>query len=175
MAEPFLGEIKIVGFNFAPRGWAKCEGQLLPISQNTALFSLLGTMYGGDGRTTFGLPDMRGRVGVGQGQGAGLSPYILGQELGQESHTLALAEMPAHTHEMAVSDQQATTSDPRNGVFAKPNVNPRMQNLYGGPATVDMEGDMIGATGNSESHQNRQPYLAVLFAIALQGVYPSRN
>ncbi|MBX3120520.1 MAG: phage tail protein [Fimbriimonadaceae bacterium] len=175
MAEPFLGEIRLVAFNFAPQGWATCSGQLLPIAQNDALFALIGTIYGGNGQTTFALPDFRGRVAVSHGQGPGLSNYLLGQASGSEGITLSTNQIPTHNHTMAVSSNTATTSDPRNGVFAKPNVNPRMQNLYGSPANVAMEGDTIGAAGGSQPHENRQPFLSLLYVIALQGIFPSQN
>ena len=175
MADPFIGEIRIVGFNFAPRGWAECSGQIMSIAQNTALFSLIGTIYGGNGQTTFALPDFRGRVAVHQGQGPGLSSYVLGQQSGSESQTLSLSQTPAHTHLLGASPNLATTSDPRNGVFAVPNVNPRMRNLYGSPGAAQMEGDMVAPTGGSQPHQNLQPYLGILYVIALEGIFPPQS
>lgn len=156
------------GFNFAPRSWAFCDGQLLPISQNTALFSLLGTTYGGDGRTTFALPDLRGRVPLHEGTGPGLSSYLLGQKGGLENVTLTTAQIPAHTHSPQCSSDDPNSGSPANGFPA----------AVGTPIYSTTQNASMGATGSaggSQSHENRPPYLALNFCIALQGIFPSRN
>jgi microcystin-dependent protein len=167
MAEPFLGMIIIFGGNFPPRGWAPCDGRLLPINQNTALFSLLGTTYGGNGTTTFALPDLRGRVPLGYSQGPGLSNYSLGEASGVENVTLNAAEMPAHTHAQPATASDETTNRPNAAVPAR-----------GGVYASASDGSNLAATtsaGNNQPHENRQPYLAVNYIIALQGIFPSRN
>lgn len=178
--EPFLGEIRMVGFNFAPRGWALCDGQLLAISQYTALFSLLATTYGGDGRSTFGLPDLRGRVPVHMGQSPGLSTYILGEKSGAENVALALNEMPQHSHDINVHNQPANQTDPSGNIISVVNDGSgRTPNLY--PAysnaapTGKMASSALGTTGASQPHSNMQPFLVVNFVIALEGIFPSRN
>jgi len=172
VSEQFVGEIRMFGFNFAPQGWALCNGQLLPISQNTALFSLLGTTYGGDGRTTFALPDMRSRVPVHQGQGAGLSSYAEGQAGGAETVTLAAAQMPGHTHSVKASSSAAAADEPEGRALAR-----SRNDIYTAEpdATTVMNAEMLGDAGGSEPHANIQPYLAVNFCIALTGIFPSRN
>ena len=172
MSEQFIGEIRMFGFNFAPQGWALCDGQLLPISQNTALFSLLGTTYGGDGRTTFALPDMRSRVPVHQGQGAGLSSYAEGQAGGAETVTLAAAQMPGHTHSVKASSSAAASDQPQGRVLAR-----SRNDIYTAEpdATTVMNAKMLGDAGGSEPHANIQPYLAVNFCIALAGIFPARS
>ena len=167
MSEPFLGEIRAFGFNFAPRGWAMCSGQILPIAQNTALFSLLGTTYGGNGQTTFALPDLRGRAPVHQGQGPGLSNKSLGEQAGQETHTLIVTEMPAHTHSQPASNAEQDTNRPVNAVPAR-----------GGVYAGSGDGTFMDANtlaGGSQPHNNMQPYLALNYCIALEGIFPSRN
>jgi microcystin-dependent protein len=167
MSEPFLGEIRIVGFNFAPRGWARCDGQLLAIAQNTALFALLGTTYGGDGRTTFGLPDLRGRVPVHVGNGLGLSPRNWGEKGGSESNTLTANNLPPHRHDIPVTDGRRTTNRPEGAVPAR-----------GGSYSTDAPTGLAvgtGPTGTGQAVNNVQPYLAVYFVIALQGLFPSRS
>lgn len=169
MSEPFLGEIRMFGFNFAPRGWAFCNGQLLAIAQNTALFSLLGTTYGGNGQTTFALPNLQGRVPLHFGQGAGLSSYSLGQSAGTETVTLTQSQMPAHGHVVTANNGDATASRPANRFPA------------GGGAYADsgdgttMNPTVVATTGGSQPHNNIQPYLALNFCIALVGIFPSRN
>jgi microcystin-dependent protein len=165
MSEPFIAEVRIVGFNFAPRGWATCDGQLLPINQNQALFSLLGTLYGGNGFTTFALPDLRGRTAIHAGDGSE------GQSGGEEAHTLAVSEIPAHTHNQG-SYSQATTDLPTgNAPASKPR---RGVNAYSsGAGDVTLRGS--GAVGGGQPHNNLQPYLVLNFVIALVGVFPSRN
>jgi microcystin-dependent protein len=171
-AEPFLGEISIVGFNFAPQGWAFCNGQILAISQNTALFSLLGTTYGGDGITTFALPDLRGRVAIHMGQGPGLSSYVEGQIGGTETTTLLVAQMPAHSH-AAMADATNGSSDTPTGLVVARNAAGVPQ--YGSNPTVALAPQAIGSTGGTQPHNNLQPYLTLNFIIALSGIFPSRS
>jgi microcystin-dependent protein len=166
MSEPFIGEIRMVGFNFAPRGWATCDGQLLPINQNTALFSLLGTFYGGDGRTTFGLPDLRGRVAVHRGTGPGLSSYQIGGKGGVETQALTIGNLPAHDHDIRGSSGAQTTNRTTGAYQAD------------GNSYSTSEDTTMGATasaGSGLAFDNRQPYLVTNYVIALQGVFPSRN
>jgi microcystin-dependent protein len=166
LSDPFLGEIKLVAFNFPPRGWAFCDGQLMSISQNQALFSILGTTYGGDGQTTFALPDFRGRVPVHYGSG-----YTFGQNGGEAAHTLTINEMPAHVHHAFA---QAATSDPgydpTNSVWATTE-----GQAYGTTAAGTMSGAALRPTGGSQPHENRPPFLVLNFAIALTGIYPTRS
>jgi len=179
--EPFIGQIMMVGFNFAPRGWAMCNGQLLSIAQNTALFSLLGTMYGGDGQTTFGLPDLRGRCAIGMGQGPGLSRYDQGEMAGSESVTLTQQQMPNHTHFVMASSSDGTQSDPSGAVIANNKVTIARGNTVPGNAftqgvpTASMNPQTIQAIGGNQPHENRQPFIAMNYIIALEGIYPSRN
>jgi microcystin-dependent protein len=170
MAEPFLGEIRMVGFEFAPAGWAMCNGQLLPIAQNVALFSLLGTLYGGNGVTTFALPDLRGRVPIHQGQGPGLSQRVIGTPTGAEAITLTAGQMPSHTHTLEANPNNADTKDPTGAVLAA-------GHDYAGPASppAAMSPDAIAAAGGGASHDNMQPSLTVNFIIALQGIFPSQS
>ncbi len=165
MTEPFIGEIQIFGFQFAPRGWALCNGQLLPINQNQALFSLLGTMYGGNGTTTFALPDLRGRVPLHVGAG-----LVQGEQGGEESHTLSTSEMPAHTHLPIASSATASSPSPANATWTNMGTA-----SYAGSPNTQLAGNAIAATGGSQPHENRSPFLTVNFCIALQGIYPSRN
>jgi microcystin-dependent protein len=177
MSEPFLAEIKMVGFNFAPRRWAFCDGQILPINQNQSLYSLLGTTYGGDGRTTFALPGLRGRTPIHVGQDGGAS-HTLGSKGGEESHFLSVAEMPAHDHVAQASTNDATLGNPAGGtgagnnVLAKANID--MYRQHDATTQTDLNAGMIGTVGG-QPHNNMQPYLAVNFCIALQGLFPSRN
>lgn len=168
MSEPFLGQIMIVPYNFAPRGWAFCAGQILPIAQNTALFSLLGTTYGGNGQTTFALPDLRGRVPLGAGQGPGLSNYTLGQVSGTEAETLIISQMPAHTHSVKCSSDDADTAKPADNFFGN-------APSYSTTSDTTMDAAVVGNTGGSQPHNNIQPYLTLNFVIALEGIFPSRN
>ena len=164
--DPFIGEIIMFGGNFAPRGWALCEGQLLSISQNTALFSILGTTYGGDGRTTFGLPDLRGRAPIGAGNGPGLTPRPLGQKTGAETTLLQASNLPPHNHtaSLNVSGSDATQSAATaNATIATPDV------------TLNASSVQTGKTGGGQPANNMQPVQVVNYIIALQGVYPSRN
>ena len=165
MSEPFLAEIKMVGFNFAPRGWAFCDGQILPINQNQSLFSLLGTTYGGDGRTTFALPDLRGRSVMHPGPG-----FTQGQNGGEASHTLSLNEIPAHRHSFSAVDAAGNLPIPSGANLARAN------NLYAeGPAGGQVHSGTIANVGGGQAHANRPPYLAIGFCIALTGLFPSRN
>ena len=168
MAEPFLSEIRIMSFGFAPKGWATCDGQLLPINQNQALFSLLGTTFGGDGRVTFGLPDMRGRTPIHVGSG-----YVLGERGGEPAHTLGNSELPQHTHVLQGSSAVGDSVNPRFGttgyVLAQD-----PGNVYASatPTTALNTGSVANA-GGSQAHLNMQPFLTLIFAIALQGIFPS--
>lgn len=172
MSEPFVGEIRMFAGTFAPRGWAFCDGQLLAVSQNDALFSLLGTIYGGDGRTTFGLPDMRGRIPLHQGQGPGLSPRRLGEMSGQESVTLIAQQMPAHAHTVTASGDEADAAAPTGMLPGKSTT----VSLYAAADPTDnFAASAVGNTGGSQSHSNLMPTLCVNFIIALVGIYPSQN
>lgn len=171
--EPFLGQIMIVGFNFAPRGWATCEGQILSIAQNTALFALLGTMYGGNGQTTFALPDLRGRVAVGQGQGPGLSSYQIGQVGGVETVTLTTGQIPAHNHNLRAVSEAGDVAAPANAFLAATGTFDPEYRASG--TQVSMAAAAISQAGGSQPHENRQPYLGVNYVIALQGIFPSRD
>ena len=169
MSEPFLAEIKIVGFNFAPRGWALCDGQILPINQNQSLYSLLGTTYGGDGRTSFALPDLRSRTPIHVGSSNGTS-HTLGQKSGEETHPLSAQEMPSHSHQWQASSSNADSPAPVGTVLAA------SQNMYNDAvAPVAPLAGTITNVGGSQGHENMQPYLALNFCIALQGLFPSRN
>ena len=173
MSDPFVAEIRIFGFNFAPKGWATCDGQLLPISQNTALFALLGTMYGGDGKSTFALPDLQGSVPMHAGQGQGLSERQIGEASGTESVTLLQSEIPAHAHQISGDTGIANSQDAANNLFARPFGGGNMYRA-GGP-TATMATEAISPTGGSLPHSNMQPYLTLLFCIAMQGVFPPRQ
>ncbi len=181
MADPFIGQIMIVPYNFAPRNWAFCDGQLLSIAQNTALFSLLGTTYGGDGRTVFGLPDLRGRVPIHQGRGPGLAERRIGSKGGAETGTLSTAQVPAHGHDISTplkaTKEKASEKDPAGNLLAKQKGN---KNIYSDSvaAPVDMAPEISGNTasaGGGQSHNNMQPFLGLNIVIALQGIYPSRS
>lgn len=172
MADPFVAEIRMFAGNFAPKGWAYCNGQVLPISQNTALFTLLGTTYGGDGKTTFALPDLQGRVPMHPGNGPGLTGRVLGENGGNETVTLLPSEMPAHTHavSMGAFAAAATTTNPQNQLPAQ-----TAENSYSQTGTpVDMAPGTLAVSGGGQSHNNLQPYLVLNFIIALQGVFPQR-
>jgi microcystin-dependent protein len=164
--EPYLGEIRMVGFSFAPRGWAFCNGQVLPIHQNQALFSILGTTYGGDGRTTFALPDLRSRAPIHAGN------VPLGTPNGEEVHTLSSAEMPVHTHRAIANTDanSATLTSPAGNLWANGG-----QAAYAGAGNGSMASAAVGQSGNSQAHDNMSPYLVVNFIIAVQGIFPSRN
>lgn len=173
MSEPFVAEIRIFPFNFPPKGWAFCDGQLMPISQNTALFALLGTFYGGDGKSTFALPDLKGRVPVHTGQGSGLSQYFIGQEGGSETVTLLQSEMPIHAHQLMCVNGDADQAIP--GPDKTWGATPSGANPYTSPpSNGDMGVQALGLTGGSLPHNNMQPYLTLNFCIAMQGVFPQR-
>lgn len=171
MSEPFLAEIKVWAGNFAPRGWALCNGQLLPIVQNTALFALIGTYYGGDGRTTFALPNLQGCSPLMHGQGPGLSNYQVGQTGGSEAVSLLQSEIPVHTHQLVAATDSVDSPSP---IDAMPGTAPR-GNLYRTPSNSTMAPQALGLAGNGLPHNNRQPYLVLNFIIALQGIFPPRS
>jgi microcystin-dependent protein len=170
MSDQFVAEILIFPFNFPPTGWAFCNGQLMPISQNTALFALLGTVYGGDGKSTFALPDLQGNASMQPGQGQGLSQRVLGELSGVESITLLVSEIPLHTHVMNTTFEDANNGNPSGRYFG------RGQPVYVAPAALGtMAFQMLSPAGGGLPHNNMQPYLALNFCIALQGIFPSRN
>lgn len=180
MAEPFLGEIRMVGWNFEATGWAFCNGQLLPISQYSALFALLGTTYGGNGTTNFALPNLQGRVPIHQGTGPGLSLYTMGEAAGSEAVTLLVNQMPQHNHLVAVNNQAGSVADPTNALLAEGNSgsgrDPNLlSNFTSGAATGSLAPTAISVAGGGQSHANIQPFLCVNFIIALQGIFPSRQ
>ena len=172
MSDPFVGEIRPFGFSFAPVGWAVCAGQLMPISQNTALFSILGTQYGGDGRTNFALPDLRGVVPLHAGQGPGLSLRSIGGTGGTETVVLATAQLPLHTHTAACNDGAGTSYVPTGGVWAK---DAGGANEYSPAGAAALAAAALAAAGSNAAHDNMQPFLAINYCIALNGVYPSRS
>ena len=178
MSNPFVAEIRIFGFNFAPKGWAKCDGQLLPISQNTALFSLLGATYGGDGKSTFALPNLQGSAPLQPGQGQGLSLRDLGETGGEQFVTLLDTEMPAHSHAAASAnaDGTGTVLTPSSNVWANAGARRAVVNLYApSGATALMNPGALNPAGGSQPHNNMPPYLTLLFCIAMQGVFPPRS
>jgi len=177
MADPFVGEIRIFGFNFAPTGWALCNGQLMPISQNTALFSLLGTNYGGDGKSTFALPNFQGSGPVHQGQGPGLSERVMGQSGGETAVTLLQSEMPAHTHTVPCNSATGTATDPTGRIPASARLGRQVPNLYSQNVVSPDAMDPLTASsaGGSLPHNNMAPYLVMNFCIALQGIFPARQ
>jgi microcystin-dependent protein len=180
MANPYVAEIRIFGFQFAPKGWAMCNGQLLPISQNTALFSLLGTTYGGDGKTNFRLPNLEGDVALQAGQGPGLSPYLLGEQTGSPTVTLQTTELPSHTHGVNADSGIANSASPSGNLYKE-------GQIPGAPAIaiasynnssqphVNLNPVTIGFSGNSAPHNNMMPTLVLNYCIAMQGVYPPRT
>jgi microcystin-dependent protein len=172
MSDPFIATIRLVGFNFAPVGWALCQGQSLPISQNTALFSLIGTFFGGDGVNTFNLPDLRGRVAVSQGQGTGLSNYNQGQVGGAESVSLAASQAPTHTHTMMAASNVTTPNPGPSLALGSPAT---AVQLYGTSSPTALTSGSIGAFGSGAAHENRQPFLGLNYIIALAGIFPSRS
>ncbi|MBD8890937.1 phage tail protein [Roseibium litorale] len=174
MSEPFIAEIRIFAGNFAPRGWAFCDGQLLPISNNTALFSLIGTTYGGDGRSTTALPNMEGRAPMHPGQGPGLTGRRLGQRLGTEVVTLTEAQMPSHTHSLRASGTRGTQENPENTTSLAATF-PVAAYSSSDTSSTYMSYETLSATGGGQSHENEQPYLVLNFIIALVGLYPSRS
>jgi microcystin-dependent protein len=173
MSNPFVAEIRILTFNFAPKGWAFCAGQLMPISQNTALFSLLGTTYGGDGKSNFALPNLQGRIPLNQGQGAGLEQYVLGEEGGTDTVTLLQSEMPSHNHaEWAESQVDGNKGTPSSATtFARS----KGSTVYQAANNTTMAGGVVAQNGGGQPHNNLMPYLTLNYCIALQGVYPPRS
>lgn len=182
MSQPFLAQIALFPYNFAPRGWARCQGQLMAISQNTALFSLLGTYYGGDGKSTFGLPDLQGRVPVGTGQGAGLSLYTIGEELGLERVTLLGTEIASHNHSFNATTNSGTVvtasgnqlADAISGSRTSANLGLIYSSTSNNPNT-SLATNALSLTGGNLPHNNIQPYQCLSYCIALQGIYPARN
>ena len=172
MSEPFVGEVRMFAGNFAPRGWAFCDGQLLAVSQNDALFSLLGTIYGGDGRTTFGLPDLRGRIPIHPGSGPGLSPRRLGAKGGAENVTLTVNQLPSHTHTLQVTEELAQQASPEGHAPAR---NLTFDGFRQAALSENMNTAAVTNVGGSRSHTNLQPFLCIHFIIALFGIYPSRH
>ena len=166
MSEPFLAEVRIVGFNFAPRGWAFCDGQILPINQNQSLYSLLGTTYGGDGRTSFALPELRGRTPIHVGQG-----HQQGQKSGEENHTLSASEMPNHDHTLQGVSDVGNVPIPNGGFLARSATEP----YHDASNLGAMKSGTVANTGGGQAHNNMQPYLALNYCIALRGLFPSRN
>ncbi len=175
MASPFVAEIRIFPFNFPPKGWAFCDGQILPLSQNTALFSLLGTTYGGDGKSNFALPNLQGLSPMHPGQGPGLSLHDLGETGGSDTVTLLESEIPAHSHSVNASSSGGSSNDPTNNVWAATLIGRQGQNSYSNTGGTTMSGTAIGPAGGDQPHNNLQPYLTLNFCIALQGVYPPRS
>jgi microcystin-dependent protein len=176
MSAPFVAEIRVVAFNFAPTGWALCDGQLMPISQNTALFSLLGTTYGGDGMSTFALPDFQGAVGLGMGQGPGLSQYFEGQMSGTDTVTLLESEIPVHTHGVqAVIDPADQTSPSPSRALARSKPGSAYDSNTSASNLDQMAFQSLAPAGSSFPHNNMQPYLTLNFIIAMQGVFPPRQ
>lgn len=169
MSEPFLGEIKPVGFNFAPHGHAMCQGQVLPISQNTALFSLLGTNFGGNGTSNFALPDLRGRIPLSSGQGPGLSSYQLGEVGGVASVSLTAPQLPSHTHNVVGSSAASTSLSP-SGTFP----GPAARKVYTPASTGQFAVDAVIPTGGGQPHENMQPFLSINYIIAMVGIFPAR-
>jgi microcystin-dependent protein len=165
MAEPFIAEIKIISWNFPPKGWTFCNGQLLPINQNQALFSILGTTYGGDGRVNFGLPNLQGRSPLHVGNG-----IVLGERGGETSHTLNISELPAHNHVPVACKDQATLTSAGGNLWGSDSANP-----FTPTPNVSMNPACVGAVGGSQPHENMSPYLVLNFIIALQGIFPSQN
>lgn len=175
MSDPFIGHITMFTGVYIPHGYAECNGQLMPIAGNEALYSLLGTQFGGDGRTNFALPDFRGRIPVGQGAGQGIDPIPYGQRAGVESVTLDENQMPAHTHVLVASKKDATAGNPENNLFAVMDVSDSSRAYHGSPADLVMREGTLSSTGGTQPHTNMMPYMVVRFIIATQGVYPQRS
>jgi microcystin-dependent protein len=177
MAEQYLGEIRIFGFGFAPQGWASCTGQLLSIQQNTALFSLLGTFYGGNGTQTFGLPDLRGRVPINQGAGPGLSDYSIGEQVGTENNTLTISNLPQHSHLAHCSSANGTSTSPIDNYWAEGNDGGSADNSFGysTTSTGTMNPNAISVTGGGQPFSVLQPLLVMNYCIALTGIFPTRS
>jgi len=174
MSNPFVAEIRIFPGNFAPTGWALCDGQVMPISQNTALFSLLGTTYGGDGKSTFALPNFQGSAPVQAGQGPGLSNYDLGQAGGEPTVTLLSSEMPLHTHTVRCNNGSGDVNTPTNNTWCKSHTGKTPLNMYAAASNTTMNPSAVSLAGGNLPHNNMPPYLVLTFIIALQGVFPPR-
>jgi microcystin-dependent protein len=172
MTEPFLGEIRLFPYTFAPVGWALCDGQILSISQNTALFSLIGTIYGGDGQSTFALPDLRGRVAVSAGQAPGLSAYEVGETGGLETVSLSRRQMPAHNHEMAVNGPNSGSANPSNRYLGRASSGTTYAGTSNGKT---LNPDAIARSGGGQPHENRPPHLTLNYCIALEGIFPAHG
>jgi microcystin-dependent protein len=170
MSDPYVGEIRMAGFNFAPQGWAFCDGSLLSIAENDVLFALIGTTYGGDGQTTFALPDLRGRIPIHQGNDSQGNSYIIGQLGGVEQVKLTAAQLPAHTHSLSASSGSASATDPTGNVPASASVN-----LYGTNFAPTLDPSAVNGGGSGQSHDNLMPYQCVSFIISLFGIFPSQN
>jgi microcystin-dependent protein len=173
MSSPLLSEIRAVSFNFPPKGWAFCNGQLLPINQNQALFSLLGTTYGGDGRVNFGLPDLQGRIPMHEVGGG--NNHTLGERGGEQTHTLSVSELPGHSHPANCSDVAGAKPDAKGGVWARDNNGNAPYSSSGDATMATTAPGAIGVTGGSQSHPNLAPFTVLNFCIALQGIFPSQN
>lgn len=171
-SQPYLGEVAIVAFNFAPQGWATCDGQLLPISENETLFNLIGTTYGGDGQSTFALPDLRGRVPIHQGQGPGLSNYFLAQTGGTETITLSINQIPIHEHTLSGQSALGSSSIPTGGVWASQS---RLKVYSSASADTPMNAASVSNAGGSQPHDNKSPFLTLNYIISLFGVFPTQN
>jgi microcystin-dependent protein len=170
MGTPYVGEIRMVGFNFAPVGWAFCNGQLMPISENDTLFNLIGTTYGGDGQETFALPNLQSRIPIHAGQGSGLPNFVIGEMAGTETVTLTVPQIPSHNHAAMATSNSGNQSTPQNGIWASPG-----QGAYGtGTASLAMKANLIAISGGSQPHENMMPYLTINFIISLYGVYPTQ-
>ena len=179
MSQPYLGEIRMAGFNFAPVGWALCNGQLLAIMQNSALFNLIGTIYGGDGQSTFQLPDLQGRIPINQGQAPGSSPYVIGQRAGSEAVALSAAQLPQHGHSLQANRNAASSANPTGGYPAQASI-PSLPSggvpVYASaPAADAMNAGAIAFSGASQPHDNMMPFQCVTFIIALVGIFPTQN
>lgn len=175
MSDQFVGEIRTVGFNFAPQGWATCDGQILPISQNTALFSLLGTQYGGNGETTFALPNLNRTFAIGHGQGPGLSDRVIGEEGGATTVTLLSTEMPSHSHTANAVAAPGNSGDPNGRVWAEPRYGRAVRAAYSSTKNTTLVPSAISAAGGGQPHDNMPPFLTMTFVIALVGIYPPRG
>lgn len=175
MTDQYLGEIRTVGFNFAPRGWARCDGQILPISQNTALFSLLGTQYGGNGQSNFALPNLNRAFAIGQGQGPGLTARAIGEMGGLTTVTLTQSEMPIHTHGVNAVAAPGNSGYPQGRVWAEPRYGRAVRDAYGSPKSAIMAPDAVAPAGGNQPHDNMPPYLTMVFVIAMEGIFPPRG
>lgn len=175
MSDPYVGHITLLAGTYIPAGYAECNGQTLPITGNEALYSLLGTQFGGDGRTNFALPDYRGRIPAGVGNGPGIDPVAYGQRGGTENVTLQMTQMPAHTHVLAGTKQDADSDEPEENMFAEMDTTQTSAAYHGSPADLALPDGTVSSTGSSQSHTNLMPFMVVRFIIALKGAYPTRS